>query len=451
MAKIVRTLSAKTNTAGESEILFRFTLSRTKQLRIKSGLFVAPARFKDGEIKKPRANQKEAEALTALESRLIGVERLLITAAQEATPEKYTKEYFEEVINRANHPEQYQEETPQDTRPAFIEAYRDYYNTQQIGPARVAKYKVLERALLRFEAYKRITENSDFNLDFDTFTTDLAAEFYTFLAEEHLHAEKYPDIYATIPSDTRKARKRPKQEQRGHNTIVSLFRCLRAFFNWAYTHEHTTLRPFTTFEKPMAEKYVTPYYISQEERNIIAAWDMTGHRDETQRDIFIFQCLIGCRVSDLIRLTPADIVNGAVEYIPEKTKNERANVVRVPLNPQAAALVEKYRGKDPEGKLFPFISKQKYNDAIKRIFTLCGITRVVTTLDTATGKEVKRPINEIASSHLARRTFVGNLYKQVKDPNLVGALSGHKEGSKAFARYRDIDDEIKQEVVNLLK
>ena len=57
---------------------------------------------------------------------------------------------------------------------------------------------------------------------------------------------------------------------------------------------------------------------------------------------------------------------------------------------------------------------------------------------------------EIASSHLARRTFVGNLYKQVKDPNLVGALSGHKEGSKAFARYRTIDDEMKQQLVDLL-
>ena len=447
MAKIVRTISAKTNTAGESEILFRFTISRTKQLRIKSGLFISPSRFKDGEIKKPRANQKEAEALTMLENRLIAIERLLITAAQEATTDKHTKAYFEEVINRAAHPEQYEEAT----RPAFFDVYREYYTTQEISPARVSRYKVIERALLRFEAYKQKTECSDFTLELDTFTTAQATEFYTFLAEEHLHAENYPEIYATIPGDTRKARKRPKQEQRGHNTIVSLIRCLRAFFNWAYTHDKTTLRPFATFDKPLAEKYVTPYYITQEERNKIASWQMDGHRDAIQRDIFIFQCLIGCRVSDLMRLTPADIVNGAVEYIPEKTKHERAAIVRVPLTAQAAALVEKYRGQDQDGRLFPFISKQKYNDAIKRIFTLCGITRVVTTLDTATGKEIKRPINEIASSHLARRTFVGNLYKQVKDPNLVGALSGHKEGSKAFARYRDIDEDLKREVVNLLK
>ena len=54
------------------------------------------------------------------------------------------------------------------------------------------------------------------------------------------------------------------------------------------------------------------------------------------------------------------------------------------------------------------------------------------------------------NENLARRTFVGNLYKQVKDPNLVGALSGHKEGSRA-SRYRAIDDEMKKELVNLLK
>jgi len=37
------------------------------------------------------------------------------------------------------------------------------------------------------------------------------------------------------------------------------------------------------------------------------------------------------------------------------------------------------------------------------------------------------------------------------NPNLVGKLSGHKEGSKAFDRYRDIDDDIAQELVRMLE
>ena len=114
-------------------------------------------------------------------------------------------------------------------------------------------------------------------------------------------------------------------------------------------------------------------------------------------------------------------------------------------------LIDKYSDMDTAGKLFPFISAQKYNDDIKDIFRLCDVTRSVTVLNPTTGKEEKKPINEVASSHMARRTFVGNLYKKVKDPNLVGSLSGHAEGSKAFARYREIDDDIKKELVNMIE
>ena len=54
-------------------------------------------------------------------------------------------------------------------------------------------------------------------------------------------------------------------------------------------------------------------------------------------------------------------------------------------------------------------------------------------------------------NHMARRTFIGNIYKKVKDPNLVASLTGHTEGSKAFSRYRDIDTEMKRELVGMLE
>ena len=65
--------------------------------------------------------------------------------------------------------------------------------------------------------------------------------------------------------------------------------------------------------------------------------------------------------------------------------------------------------------------------------------------------ESKVPINEMASSHMARRTFIGNIYKLVKDPNLVSALTGHAEGSRAFNRYRDIDIDMKRDLVKILE
>ena len=40
------------------------------------------------------------------------------------------------------------------------------------------------------------------------------------------------------------------------------------------------------------------------------------------------------------------------------------------------------------------------------------------------------------------------MYKNVKDPNLVCALTGHKEGSKAFNRYRMIDEETNRQTMS---
>ena len=124
--------------------------------------------------------------------------------------------------------------------------------------------------------------------------------------------------------------------------------------------------------------------------------------------------------------------------------------VRVPLSATAKEILSRYADYQGES-LFPFISQQQYNIAIKRMFVEAGITRTVTVINPTTREEEQRPICDIASSHLARRAFIGNLYKQVKDPNLVGKLSGHKEGSRAFVRCRDIDEDMRKELVDLLE
>lgn len=60
-------------------------------------------------------------------------------------------------------------------------------------------------------------------------------------------------------------------------------------------------------------------------------------------------------------------------------------------------------------------------------------------------------ISDILSSHSARRAFSGNIYDKVQDPNLICPLTGHKEGSKAFNRYRKIDEDTNRKTVSLLE
>ncbi|MCD8202752.1 MAG: tyrosine-type recombinase/integrase, partial [Prevotella sp.] len=157
----------------------------------------------------------------------------------------------------------------------------------------------------------------------------------------------------------------------------------------------------------------------------------------------------GCRVGDLYKLTKDNIVNGALEYIQQKTRNHNPRTIRVPLNSTAKKILERYD--DYEGEhLLPFISEQKYNQAIKEAFKLAGLDRLVTMLNPLTRQPEQHHLYEVATTHTARKTFIGNIYKQVKDPDLVSSLSGHKEGSKAFRRYREIDEEMKKDLVHLL-
>ena len=113
------------------------------------------------------------------------------------------------------------------------------------------------------------------------------------------------------------------------------------------------------------------------------------------------------------------------------------------MNDIAKTILERYKDYDGE-TLLPFISEQKYNHR------LAGLNRIVTVLNPLTRKPEQKYLYEVATTHTARKTFIGNMYKKVKDPDLVSSVSGHKEGSKAFRRYREIDEEMKQELVNLL-
>lgn len=464
--KITTTLSAKTDKhTQKSEILLRLIVGKVNgkavAFRAKSRIFVSPERWdaKEGTIQtdirttKIMSAQKRKEVETekqALQETSDNLSALIseIKSKFLATPvEQITKEWLEDVIDRYRFPEKYE---VKEEKPAFFATLDLFLNKHKLSEVRKKNFRVIYRALQRFEMWNKTT------LDLDTITQETLRDFEEFLRMENTFFQKdeqsnkwscinedYKTVYEAYP-ETR------TPQARGQNTINDIFTKLRTFYLWCIDNGKTTNNPFRHYKIEECV-YGTPYYITIEERNQLYNADLSARPQlAIQRDIFVFQCLIGCRVGDLYRFTKANVINGAIEYIARKTRDNRAITVRVPLNAIAKEILERYA--DYRGdKLLPFISEQKYNIAIKEAFKLAGITRIVTVRNPTTGEEEQRPINEIASSHLARRCFVGNLYKQVKDPNLVGALSGHKQGSKAFTRYREIDEEMKQDLVKLLE
>lgn len=320
-------------------------------------------------------------------------------------------------------------------------AFDRYLSEHQLSVQRQKHFRVLVRILQRYDLYMRETCKKNVAFDINTITPDTLRDIWNYMENEYKYYEQYPEFFKLVPEC------RPPQ-QRSRNTLIDMFSRFRSFMRWCYDNGLTANRPFDKFQIGECI-YGTPYYINIEERNQIMNHDFSSRPAlAVQRDIFIFQTFVGCRVSDLYRFTRDNIVNGMIEYIPRKTKEGNPLTVRVPLNDHALDILDRY--KDCQDKLLPFISEQKYNQYIKEIFKLAGINRMVTVLDPISRNEVRKPLYEVASSHMARRTFIGNIYKKVKDPNLVASMSGHKENSKAFNRYRNIDDDVKKELISFL-
>lgn len=464
MANIVYKLSTKIDKiSGKQEILARFYHGRF-DVRAKTNLFIHAEYWDQGKetviIPNTRFNTPEKQALikklSELKAELESLSneiretfiadgggkidlpidwlsnliqaRIVAQESVKASPRIIDKKE-ERAVNQQN----------------FFDTFNHFVEIQRISISRKRHYNVIIRALGRYAIY------SGEEISFEAISADTLRSFARFLADEHTYVVDgedgrpyisdplYKDAFNAFPEC-----RLPKP--RGQNTIIGTMSRFHTFLRWAQKKGYLVKDPFDDYVIGTAI-YGTPFYLTKEERNQLFQAEFPNNPGlDVQRDIFVFQCFVGCRVGDLMKLTKNSVINGAIEYVPRKTKEGRPVTVRVPLSPTAMEILERYKDL-PGDKLLPFICEQDYNRDIKKMIRLAGIDRVVTTLNSVTREEEKHPIWEVASSHMARRVLVGNLYKEIKDPNLIAKISGHVENSRAFARYRDIDEEMAKEVI----
>ena len=464
MANIVYKLSTKEDKiTGKREIHVRFYHGKF-DVRAKTNLYVQPeywdAAKQTVKIPNTRSNTPEKQQLimklSALKADLESLSNDIREAyiADGGGKRELPSEWLSDFIaNRilaqerivAQMEEEEAAEEKHDPQKEFFDTFEHFVSIQKISISRVRHYNVIIRALKRFAIY------SAQEVSFATLSSDLLRKFSKFLENEHKFVVEGKDGKPCIKDPLYKKAYKSVPEcrfpkQRGQNSIIGTMSRFHTFIRWSIKRGYLNRDPYDDYVIGTAI-YGTPFYLTKEERNQLYQAEFPDNPGlDVQRDIFVFQCFIGCRVGDLMKLTKANVINGAIEYVPRKTKEGRPYTVRVPLSPTALEILERYKDQ-PDGRLLPFICEQDYNRDIKKMIKLAGIDRVVTTLNTITREEEKHPIWEVASSHMARRVLVGNLYKEVKDPNLIAKISGHVENSRAFSRYRDIDEEMAKEVI----
>ena len=171
-------------------------------------------------------------------------------------------------------------------------------------------------------------------------------------------------------------------------------------------------------------------YLKEDEINKIFQHKFDLDYLDNARDWFIIGLRTGLRISDFLKLSNKNLIDGFIEKNTLKTDFP----VIIPIHDQVQFILDKREGKFPRE-----ISDQKFNDYIKKVCEEVGLNEKVEgarmdelIIKKAGKKEViyRKQTGlykkyELVSSHICRRSFATNLYGKI-DTLTIMKITGHK-------------------------
>lgn len=265
----------------------------------------------------------------------------------------------------------------------------------------IKAYRTSEKRLKEFEAYsKTLPNNKDYNLDFDTVNLDFFYKYVSFLEKNNY-----------------------KQ-----NTLAKYIQTLKVFMGEAVDLELTTNLQFKHRKFVVDRVDTDAVYLTERELTGLYKFDFSSNkRLEQVRDLFVFGAWVGLRFSDYSNVKPENIVQIDGEYFIKIITQKTKELVVVPCNPVVVEIFEKY--KHNKNKLPNAISNQKFNEYLKEVCQLAGLTEK--------GRLSTTPalqLWECVSSHTARRSFATNYYLQGFPTIDLMKITGHTT-EKVFLNY----------------
>ena len=220
------------------------------------------------------------------------------------------------------------------------------------------------------------------------------------LYDEYTYVPLYPELYP------RHSGHRPPKQRMRDTMVVHDLKLLQAFVAELENTREIRRSPFRSIsvEKRrmmMHVMYDTPIFLRADELRRVIKTEVPADL-QWAKDLFVLNCAIGCRISDLLSLTMDKVAvsdDGIpyVHYIPRKTAKIQSSNQEV-ITPLIAPALEIV---NPE-----------------------------------LGDNVYRPIYEVASSKLARKTHVDMLTKVQINYYAAGL---HRNGSDAVFRYTRLE------------
>lgn len=233
-----------------------------------------------------------------------------------------------------------------------------------------------------------------------------------------------------------------KEKQYNTNTLRRNIGLFKTFLFWAVENNHTYKLDFKKFKTPKAQQ-TDEIALTMEQVKEVFEFDFKGNlKLEKVRDLFVFGCATGMRISNYSTIKKKDIENDLIKVRDKKNPDK---ALEIPLNDFSSYLLKKYDYN------LPTLSNQKFNDYIKEVFQTIGYTQEVKKT-VKIGRDIVEqisPLYERITSHTARRSFI-TIMKNKKIPDkIIMGFTGHKSLEVFNKYYKPNEDDKKEFMQNV--
>lgn len=227
------------------------------------------------------------------------------------------------------------------------------------------------------------------------------------------------------------------------NTIGIRFRTLRSIYNVAIEENAVSaeLYPFKKLKVSKLHQETAKRALSKEDIERVLSYKSTNRYMRFPIDIFAFTYYCGgINFVDIAHLTKANIIDGRLIYKRQKTKK----LIKIPLQPQAVALIEKYSN-DESQYLFPILTDFHKTD-IQQANRIHKVISKVNERLKQIGKALNLPI--ALTTYVARHSQATVMKRAGVSTAVIREIMGHSS-ERVTQIYLDSFDN--EQVDNALK
>ena len=346
-------------------------------------------------------------------------------------------------------------------------------NREQILKIILDKQAKLQSSILEYNAEdKSYTGATLLNAEKNKFQQKTVKAFYMELLEQYKNENKcgnrliYKGSLNSLTTFTRnrldipfsvidvdwltKYEKWLKSKNNRETTISLLFRTLRSAYNKAidakcarrsdYPFDEYKINKFdtSTHKRAIAKTEVVKFMKDAPDLG-------KRHYVQLSKDIFIFSYLCGgINFTDIANLTTANIVNGRLEYVRQKTHKK----IKIGIPSEAMKIIEKYTS-ESKGYLFPILDKNIHKTPLQRQNRIHKILAKVNKNLKLLAAELG--IEDTVTTYVARHSFATILKKSGVNIAIISEALGHSDLATTQIYLDSFDNEqIDNAMKNLL-